>query len=237
MDNAAAAESLKRLADDQNAAGQNVRAALDAVAARLDSVETKLTAVQQEAEKAAAAELMPVDRPLRAVVVADGLRAAVERGSPFGAEYAAAAMMDFEPADLDTLKPFSDTGVASENELFRELSALMPELVRVFQAPAPEGGYLDRLQAEARQLVRIRPVRPASGRDPASVISRIDGDVARFDLAAALADVDKLPGPARDLAAPWQKKAQARVQAIAAARQLATAALAGLGGAPDTPPR
>ena len=52
-----------------------------------------------------------------------------------------------------------------------------------------------------------------------------------------VADLDKLPASAQELAQPWRKKALARAAAIDAARHLAAVAFAQLGEAPDLAPR
>ena len=57
---------------------------------------------------------------------------------------------------------------------------------------------------------------------------RIDVDAAHADIAAALADIAKLPDAAKPLAAARVDKAQARNAAIAAGRKLAADALAAL---------
>ena len=92
-----------------------------------------------------------------------------------------------------------------------------------------DGSYLDRLQAHAERLVRIRPAGDRPGDDPATVIGRIERDMARRDLAAVLAEFDKLPAPAQAVADAWRKKALARQTAGAASAKLVAASFAKLG--------
>ena len=54
-------------------------------------------------------------------------------------------------------------------------------------------------------------------------------DMARRDLAAVLAEFDKLPAPAQAVAEAWRKKALARQAATAASAQLVAASFARLG--------
>jgi len=61
------------------------------------------------------------------------------------------------------------------------------------------------------------------------VVTRIGVDAARADLAAALADIAKLPEAAKPLAAAFVQKAQARNSALAASTKLAADALKSLG--------
>jgi hypothetical protein len=114
-------------------------------------------------------------------------------------------------------------------ELFRELTGLVPEMLKVSMPAGHDGNYLDRLQAHAGKLVRIRPAGDRPGDDAATVIGRIDRDMARRDLASVLAELDKLPAPAQALAEPWRKKALARQAATAAAAQLVAVSFAKLG--------
>jgi hypothetical protein len=81
----------------------------------------------------------------------------------------------------------------------------------------------------AQHLVRVTPVDAPAGDDSLSVAARIGADAARADIAAALADIAKLPESARSLTAAWVRKAEARNAAVAASRQLAASALAALG--------
>jgi hypothetical protein len=94
-----------------------------------------------------------------------------------------------------------------------------------------DDSFLGRLEAHAQNLVRVTPVdaqSAPSGDDAFSVMARINGEAARADIAGALADIARLPEPARALAADWVKKAQAREAAIAASRRIAADALAAL---------
>ena len=93
---------------------------------------------------------------------------------------------------------------------------------------ASNNSFLGRLENNARRLVEITPVDAPPGDDPASVVTRISVDAAHADIAAALADIAKLPDAAKPLAAAWVEKAQARDAAIAASRKLAADALAAL---------
>jgi hypothetical protein len=245
-------DEIKNAGTDRVVVPQVERPALEAFAARLDAAEAALKSIQQSSAASAAASGVP----LRGAMVATALRMAVERGYPFAAELAAARMIGLDPAALAMMEPFAAAGVPRRNALFRDLSGLVPELLRVAAGgpggPAVQpdhsgndaGSYLDRLKAGAAKLVRIRPVGQGveagqgghggdlRGDDPAAVIGRIEGAMTRQDVAGIEAELDKLPAPARELAEPWRKKALAREAAIDAARRLAAASLAGLVGVP-----
>ena len=95
--------------------------------------------------------------------------------------------------------------------------------------PARDAGFLDRLQASAEKLVRVRPVDEAPGDDPAAVVARIEVRAAQADLAGALAELAKLPALLRARAQGWIAKAQARNTAVEASQRFAADAVAVLG--------
>jgi hypothetical protein len=223
---AKAVADVSRTDADQDKLHQNAQAELAGLNGRLDAVEASLKAIRDQVAESAAPK---TDESLRFALVAAGLRSALERGEPFKAELAAAKAVGVSPATLAELEPFAATGVPNPPDLFRELSGLIPEMLKASAPAGPEGNYLDRLQAHAEKLVRIRPVGDRPGDDAATVIGRIDRDMARRDLAAVLAEIDKLPAPAQAIAEPWRKKALARRAVAAASAQLVAASFARLG--------
>jgi hypothetical protein len=162
------------------------------------------------------------------------LRAAVERGAPYQAELAAAKSFGADANATAALEPFATEGIPSATMLGRELAGLLPALQRASEPEASNGSLLGRLEAHAQRLVRITPIDAAAapaapaGDDPSSLIARINSDAVHGDIAAALADVARLPDAAHTLAASWVKKAEAREAAIAASRRIAADALAAL---------
>ena len=137
------------------------------------------------------------DRSLRLVVVASTLNAAVERGAPFAAELAAAQAAAPDAKALAALEPFAKSGVPSTAALARELTALMPALAKAVGTSSRDGGILDRLKANAEKIVRVRPIDEATGDDPVAVVRRIEMRAEQGNIAGALAEIAKLPEPAR----------------------------------------
>jgi hypothetical protein len=223
---AKAMADVNRADADQDKFHQSAKAEIAGLNARLDAVETLARALRDQVAEAAAPK---ADEPLRFALIAAGLRFALERGEPFAAELAAAKAVGVDPTMLAGIAPFAATGVPPPQELFRELTGLVPEMLKVSAPAGQDGGYLDRLQAHAEKLVRIRPAGDRAGDDPATVIGRIDRDMARRDLVGVLAELDKLPAPAQAIAEPWRKKALARQAATAASAQLVAASFARLG--------
>jgi hypothetical protein len=213
---------------EQNRAQQNDRATLEALASRVTALESQQTALQQKQEgldRLATAMTTP-DKTIRVATVALALRSAVERNGPFTAELAAARSLGLDESALASLAPFAATGLPTRTELFHSLSTLVPELRRLSVPSAQDLGYLDRLQASAVKMLNIRPVLDEPGDDPATVMSRIAFKMPQQDIEAMVAELDKLPAPARDLAQGWRTQALARQQALESARLIATASLA-----------
>jgi len=170
------------------------------------------------------------DRIARIFLAVEELRAAVERGAPYAAELAAVKSLGVIAANaLAPLEPFAAEGVPSAAALGRELAALAPDLLQASGAPTTDNSFLGRLQANAEKLVRVTPVDAPRGDEPAAIIARIKIEAGRGDIAAALADIGRLPEAARAIAAPWVKKAAARDAALAAGRRLTLEALGAFG--------
>jgi len=166
---------------------------------------------------------------MRVAAIATLLRAAIERGDPFTSELAAAQALAANPTALAPLQAFAASGAPTAAVLARELLALAPSLLNEAATPARDAGFLERLQASAEKLVRVRPVDEAPGDDPAAVVARIEVRAAQADLAGALAELAKLPAPLRARAQGWIAKAQARTAAVEASQRFAADAVAVLG--------
>lgn len=195
---------------------------VEALAARVAALEQAAKAAQERIAATAGA-----DKAGRLAFVAVSLRAAVERGDPFAQELAAAKPLA-DAKLIGALEPFAAGGVPRSAALARELSQLAGPMMNAAGAPPRDGGFLDRLQANAEKLVRIRPVNEAPGDDVATVITRADVKAAHGDIAGALAEVKSLPAAVSAPAQGWIRKADAQVAALSAARSLADGAVRAL---------
>ena len=243
----AAVADLSRHVEDNAAAIRDARSKADAAVVAADAArrETERENVEALSSRVAALEgasktladevarslAMAGDRPLRAAVAAQALRTAVERGDPFVAELSATKTAGVDPQALATLEPFAANGLPSAALLARQLSELAPEMLKPVAAPPPAGGFLDRLQANAEKLVRIRPTDEMQGDDPAAVVGRAQAKAARSDFTGALAELNALPADLRAPAEDWIKKVEARNAAMNASKRVVADALAALGKA------
>jgi hypothetical protein len=221
------AKGASTAADAAKSAAQPdvTRSDLDALAARIAPLESAVKTLADDIKhETATAD----DRAARLTVATEALRAAVERGAPYQAEFAAAKSLGADQSATAPLDAFAGAGVPSARTLAHELASLTPALQQAAEPAASNNSFLGRLENNARRLVEITPVDAPPGDDPSSVVTRIGVDAAHADIAAALADIGKLPDAAKPLAAAWVAKAQARDAAIAASRKLAADALAAL---------
>lgn len=204
---------------------------LDALAARIIVLERDAKTVTQALKDASGQRQADIaaDRAVRLAVVAEALRAAVERGVPFTTELAAAKALGADGAALAPLEAFAAAGVPGADALARDFDKVEPAMLAAAVPAAHDGGILDRLQANAERLVRVRPVGDTPGDDPAAGIARARAKAGRGDMAGALAELDRLPAAAKAPAAAWMKAAQARMAAVDSARQLLATSLAALG--------
>lgn len=219
-----AAANQAQKADAQATANPAERGEIDALAARVANLEQQVKTGEERLGKVAAG----TDRAVRLAVVAMELRLTVERGAPFKSELQAAKQLAPDASVLAPLEPAAQNGVPGPAALAQNLSKLAPAMLKAASAPRREAGVIERLQASAERLVRIRPVEEAVGDDPSTVVARAELKATHGDIAGALADIERLPDPVRAPAAAWIDAAKARLAAVDSAKKLAANALEAL---------
>jgi hypothetical protein len=177
-------------------------------------------------ETAARAEQIQVLGP---AVAAGALSAAIEAGAPFAGELAALGALGVDPARLETLQPFAETGLPTLAELRAEFEEAAQSID--VSAPVPEGaGTVDRLLQSARGLVEVRRSAPTEGSDAPAVLARIRNALDAGDLRAALNEREALPEEAKAATEEWARAAEARASADEFVAELRSEALSRLGG-------
>jgi hypothetical protein len=216
---AARFETLEKTISDEAKAASTVQVSPSApdvaLAARLDALE-RAVAARNEAAKTP-------DNATRLAVAALALRDTVASGAPFTAELSTVRALGADAASTAALAPFAATGVPTASALLQQLSTLLPALRQAADAGVARGnGFLERLEANAEKLVRIRPLGEAAGSDPVAILSRVEDGIAKRDLAGTLAQLMALPPAVRVPVDGWINQLEARQKALDSSRRLAT---------------
>jgi len=177
-------------------------AAVDKLSSQIGGLEQRITALA--APRVAAAASSAADD----LIAMNALAAAVQSGRPFAKELEIARTRLGERAEpLAKIEPFAAKGLPTASALAASFSALAPELLR---APEADGDFLSRLLANASRLVEVRQVGEPQGSSVSAIVARAETKLARGELAAAIAEVEALPEPAKAKAAEWLAAARQR---------------------------
>src|SRR5262245_36440534 len=214
-------KAITELRDSLQGLSRNTSAVLSS--ADVESVQKRLATLEQAVRSTTG------DKAARLALTAAALRDAVVRGVPFTSELEEARALGADEKHLAPLAPFAASGVPSAAALAQELRVSIPALAKASDAQASSGDFLERLQANASKLVRIRPVGAPAGDDTSAVLARIEIETARADIEGALTDIGKLDPATRAVARDWIAKAQSRQAAVTSARQFAADTMHALG--------
>jgi uroporphyrinogen-III synthase len=213
-----------------------VRDEIARIEATVKSLEGKIAALEARAAAAGAGE-----RAAALVVALGQLREAIESGQAYAPSLDAVAALGAGEAKIAeavaALRPAAGTGIPSRRELAGRFDPVARDLARV--ALAPEGaGWTDRALQRLTRLVTVRRVgADVAGDVPDAVAARAEARLAAGDVAGAVAEVDRLTGPAAAAAQAWLAAAKARLAAERTLDELSRHALArfaaGREGAPE----
>jgi hypothetical protein len=207
-------------------------AASGASSTDIDALQKRIATLEQSTQSARddIARTGAADASARLALSAAALRDAVFSGAPYAAALAQTKALGADEKLLAPLSQFAATGVPSSQALAQELKALLPAMIKIAgPQTASEGSFIERLQANASKLVKVRPVDAPAGEDAASVLARVDIALAKADIPAALSEVMKLAEPVRVPAQAWIAKVQARQTAANTVRSLVASTSSTLG--------
>lgn len=199
----AAADALgQRMAQAEQRAGASAGAVTDSLAALRDLREEvaalrRSTAAMEERVKTLETRRPATGERIAALAVAAGqLESVLDGGRPYGdaLESLKALAAGDQPIGgaAAALDAWAKTGVPTMADLTRRFEALAPKLRAPAEARAG-GGWTDTLRAKALALVNMRPLGTAGESSP---VTRAERALARSDLAAALAALEGVSGPA-----------------------------------------
>ncbi len=216
-----------RVAKLESAGPKPNDADLSTLASRIDKIEAALAAPKSET-RVPAEKPAPVDNAAPIAIIAGAIADRLAAGAPIGTEVAALQRLGVDPAELAKLQAAAD-GAPTGSALAASFQAIAPKVLAA-ASPGESGGVLDRLLAHVRGLVRVHELGESSGDDPDAIVSQIEADCRRGDIAGALAAFDKLPEAARQAAGDWPVKARARLGVDAALQSIREAAIGRLAG-------
>ncbi len=110
----------------------------------------------------------------------------VASGAPFVAELDEAKSLGADEKIFSVANAICGKWRAKSAALAQELRALIPAMLKASGAQAPLGGFLERLEANAGKLVRIRPVDAPAGDDASAVLARVEIEAAHAAIDDAL---------------------------------------------------
>ena len=130
-------------------------------------------------------------------IAASGLKAAIDRGGPFAAEFETYATIAPASPDVEALRALAAAGVPSRQDLINGFSAAADAMLAATRMPDPDAGIFDRLADSAKNLVKTRPVGDIPGDSPEALVARMEIALGRGELDFVLAEAVKLPETAK----------------------------------------
>ncbi|HLS69197.1 MAG TPA: mitofilin family membrane protein [Kiloniellales bacterium] len=210
---------------------ESLEGRLEGAAGRIEALEARLRDAVAEVEAAR----VRVGEETAIALAAGQLREAFRTGQPYAAELEGLQRLSGRDENLDAvlarLETHADQGVPT----LASLQASYPEAASAAIAASRSEEADEEWQAlfwnRVNDLVTVRPVGEPEGSGSAQVLARAERRLEEGDLAAALAELDKLEGPAAAAMAEWRARADRRQEATDSLAALSRVALERLGGA------
>ena len=209
--------------------------------ARIGTIEQKLAPLEaalaapkadlrprQERADAAAGES---SRAQAIAIVAESLLLKLDSGEQFAGELAALENLGVGQASLAPLRARPESTVLTEPQLTARFATLVPGIIESESAKqaSEDESFLDRVTRHAKGLVHIRRVGDTEAPGVEGFVERIEKALAEHDLETAHRTWKQLPGTATTQSQSWGEAAQARLDALNAARAIEADAVAVLG--------
>lgn len=212
----AAVEALVKSSAEQSAAGAQALAASETRLAGLEQALSGLTAkVDAQASQPKIAR----------AIAASALKAAIDRGAPFRAELETLAAIVPQSPELIALQAHAEKGVPTQAQILADMPAAVEAMIAADRPPDQNAGFFDRLLDSAQSMVEVRPIGAVPGAGVPETVARMEVAANGGDLAAALAEYETLPAPAKAAGADFAARMRARVEVIRLADQAIAAAM------------
>jgi len=211
---------------------------LNTLQERIATLESEVDARLAEATAARQAEIDAAQSAVTSAAIR-GAAAALSSQLAAGMPYRG-ALTELESlsgtAAPDALAGPAETGVATPAELSAQFAAPARAAIEADIRAAAGEDTADRIAVWLSSQVSVRPTGETEGSDVPAILSRIEANVERGDLAAAEAEAQALPGPSRAALGGWLASLTERVAADTALQSYLSAATdaAGAAGAAAT---
>jgi hypothetical protein len=204
--------------------GADVAARVFALQSGLREVETRLGRMPSTDEVAAlVAEVQQLQQDLPAVAAEARTAAqaataafavaaagdASRSSGPFEQEFAALQALLPDDPNVQQLAPLARVGAPTRMELRDTFARIDNDIIRAAREAQAGAGFWGRVQAGLSAWIIIR--RSGEGDTPAGVVERAEQRLHADDLAGAIQELNRLSGPAAQVAAPWLADAQRRL--------------------------
>lgn len=189
-------------------------------------IEGRIALLEQSVTRISGRVEQQASQPKAALaIVVTALKSAVDRGSTFTSELDAVAAVAPNAPEIATLRSFAETGVATRDELLADFSGAIDAMLTAGTPEDPNAGIMQRLLDSAKSVVKVRPVGPVAGDDPAARTARMEVALKSGDDAGALAEFDALPDAVRQAGAAFGEKLKSRAEVLGTVDRLVASAL------------
>ncbi|MAW88951.1 MAG: hypothetical protein CMJ42_20735 [Phyllobacteriaceae bacterium] len=212
------AETVRPLIDEATAPlAERIGQASEAASAAQAAVEgLQSTVAELQQSVAAIDEKLAQDggqADVARAIAATALKSAIDRGQPFMTELETFASVTGGGEAVDALRSMAATGVPTRADIADDANDAAYAMIDATQTLPEDAGFMDRLTASARSLVKSRPVGTPEGDKPADIAARMVSAVERGDYAAALAEYETMPEAAKAAGADFAGRLKARLEA------------------------
>jgi hypothetical protein len=178
--------------------------------ARLAAAESALAELRQRVGALETKDASDILRRAAALLALGDLIRAGDSGAPFTRELASLRSVLPESEAAQDLTRYAATGVPGEALLAAQFPDAAGAAIAA-ERKAHAQSWLGRIWANIADLVVIRRIGEAKGNDTQSRLARAELRLKAHDLAAAIAELSALHGPARGAVQPWLRDAEARL--------------------------
>lgn len=165
--------------------------------------------MQEELPAIAASSRSAAEAARAAFAVAAAAEASRSSG-PFEQSYASLQALLPNDPNVVALAPLARTGAPTRIELRDSFANIETDIIRTARQSQAGAGFWGRIQAALAQWVTVR--RSGEGDTPSGVVERAEQRLKADDLAGAIQELNRLSGPAAQVAAPWLRDARKRLE-------------------------